>query len=92
MRREWAKKYINKGYKIKEWKTRKDEHECDRYNIRNKNIDILRTMYGKSYNPFWDKDLRPLKMRDAVRMRLTEAVDNSDGRLQENYFEGKCGN
>ncbi|CAH1731486.1 unnamed protein product [Aphis gossypii] len=91
MRREWAKKYINEGYKIKEWKTRKDEHECDRYNIRNKNIDILRTMYGKSYNPFWDKDLRPQKMRDAVRMRLTEAVDNSDGRLQENYFEGKCG-
>ncbi|XP_060848211.1 dynein axonemal intermediate chain 3-like isoform X2 [Rhopalosiphum padi] len=91
MRREWAKKYINEGYKIKEWKTRKDEHACDRYNIRNKNIDVLKTMYGKSYNPYWDKDLRPQKMRDAIRMRLTEAADNDDERLHESYFDEKRG-
>jgi hypothetical protein len=92
MRREWAKKYINEGYKIKEWKTRKDEHACDRYNLRNKNIDVLKTMYGKSYNPCWDKDLRPQKMRDAIRMRLTEAADNDDERLHESYFDEKGGN
>ncbi|XP_025202203.1 uncharacterized protein LOC112599497 [Melanaphis sacchari] len=91
MRREWAKKYINEGYKIKEWKTRNDEHACDRYKIRNSNIDILRSMYGKSYNPCWDKGLRPQKMRDAIRMRLTEAADNNDERLHEIYFKEKGG-
>eukprot|EP00102_Acyrthosiphon_pisum_P020917 XP_016658127.1 PREDICTED: uncharacterized protein LOC100571197 [Acyrthosiphon pisum] len=90
-RRELAKKYINEGYKIKEWKTRKDEHAYDRYEMRNNRIDVLRTMYGKSYNPYWDKDLRPQTMRDAIRMRLTEAADDNDERLYESYFEGKSG-
>jgi len=91
-RRELAKKYINEGYKIKEWKTRKDEHANDRYEMRNNKIDILRTMYGKSYNPHWDKGLRPQTMRDAIRMRLTEAANDNDERLYESYFEGKSGN
>lgn len=92
MRRELAKKYINEGYKIKEWKTRRDEHAYDRYKMRNNKIDILRTMYGKSYNPCWDKDLRPQTMRDAIRMRLTETTDDNDEKLCESYFKGKSGN
>lgn len=91
MRRELAKKYINEGYKIKEWKPRKYEHACDRYNMRNNKIDLLRTMYGKSYNPYWDKGLRPQTMGDAIRLRLTEAPDDNDERLYESYFEGKSG-
>jgi len=92
MRRELAKKYINEGYKIKEWKPRKYEHACDRYNMRNNKIDILRNMYGKSYNPYWDKGLQPQTMRDAIRLRLSELADDNDGRLYESYLEGKSGN
>lgn len=75
MRRKLAKKYIDEGYKIKEWKSRKEEHEHDRYKIRESKIEKLKALYGKSYNPYWDKGLQPQKMKDAVQLRVTDAAD-----------------
>lgn len=74
MRRKLAKKYIDEGYKIKEWKSRKDKHACDRYKIRETKIDELKAMYGQNYNPNWDKDLQPQKLEDANQMRITNRV------------------
>jgi len=93
MRRKLAKKYINKGYKIKESRNRKDEHACDRYKIREKRINKLRAMYGKNYDPYWDKDQQPQKMKDAMRMRVKgEEVDNEDNEQSyDSYIEGESG-
>lgn len=83
-----AKKYIDEGYKIKEWRNRKDEHACDRYKIRENKINKLKAMYGQNYNPYWDKNLQPQKMKDAIRMRVTEETDEE---RSYNYFEGEGG-
>lgn len=47
MRRKLAKKYIDEGYKIKEWKSRKDKFVCDRYKIKNSKLDKLRLYPGE---------------------------------------------
>lgn len=90
MRRKLAKKYIEGGYKIKEWKSRGDQHACDKYKIRETRLNKLKTMYGKSYNPYWDKGLRPQKIKDAVHLRVTEEGDEQS--YGSNYFEGESGN
>lgn len=77
MGRKLSKKYIDEGYKIKEWKSRKDQHADDRYKMRESKIDKLKAMYGKSYDPYWDKGLEPLTMKDAVRRRGTQADDKN---------------
>lgn len=91
MRRRLAKKYIDEGYKIKEWTSRKDVHARDRYEMRERHIDKLKTVYGKNYDPHWDKGLQPQKMNDAIRMRVTTECSEQQ-RSDENYFKGKSGN
>lgn len=92
MRRKLAKKYIDEGYKIKEWKSRKEVHSSDLYKIRESNIDKLKAMYGQSYDPYWDKDLRPLTMSEAVRIRKAESADEDYGQpTYGGYFPGKGG-
>jgi len=93
MRRKLAKKYIDEGYKIKEWTSRKDVHACDRYEIRERNINKLKAAFGKNYDPHWDKGLQPQKMNDAVRMRVTtNALRNEDyEQSNDSYFKGNGG-
>lgn len=86
IRRKLAKKYIDQGFKIKEWKTRKDEHEYDRYRMRESKIEKLKSMYGKSYDPYWDRHLPPQKMKDANQLRVTDKADYDQS--FERYFEG----
>lgn len=98
MRRKLAKKYVEEGYKIKEWRSRKDTHACDRYKMRENKIDRLKAAHGKNYDPHWDKDLQePQTAKDAIRMRTTEefATDDDDyGQNEQSYgyFEGEGGN
>lgn len=91
MRRKLAKKYIDEGYKIKEWKSRKEVHSCDLYEIRECNIDKLKAVYGQSYDPYWDKDLRPQTMSEAARTRKAESGDKDYERPYGGYFVEKRG-
>lgn len=47
MRRKLAKKYIDEGYKIKEWKSRKDRHKCSRQKSRDNRVDQLKITFEK---------------------------------------------
>lgn len=87
MRRQLTKKYIDEGYKIKEWKSRKESHANDKYKIREDNINKLRAMYGKHYDPFWDKGLGQQKMKDAVRMRVIQRDDEDFEQSYTGNFE-----
>jgi len=91
MRRKLAKKYVDEGYKIDEWTSRKDAHAADRYEIRARNVDKLKAAYGKDYDPYWDKGLRPQKMDDAVRTRVPTAASGGEDhrRSYDDYFDGR---
>lgn len=92
MCRKLSKKYIDEGYKIKEWKSRREQHVDERYKMRESKIDKLKATYGKSYNPYWDKGIKPLRMKDAVRRRVTEVDDDNDKQSHEGYLQEESGN
>jgi hypothetical protein len=60
--------------------------------MRESKINELKAIYGKSYNPYWDKGLKPLRMKDAVRRRVTEIDDDNNKQLHESYSQEENGN
>lgn len=86
-RRDLAKKYKEKDSKIKEQKSFKNVHPyCDRYKMRQKKLNKLKTMYGRSYDPNRNKYQRSQKMPRA------EEYDGDYEQLYDDYFEGEGGN
>lgn len=82
-----VKKYNENDSKINEHKSFKDVHAyCDRYKLRKNKLKKLKAMYGKSYDPHWDKGQRSQIMPRA------EAYDGDYEQLYDGYFEEESGN
>ncbi|XP_050436301.1 uncharacterized protein LOC126843044 [Adelges cooleyi] len=78
MRRKLAKKYIEDGYGVKEFVSRKEKYKNDRFTIRENHIQQLRAVYGEKYNIYWDKDQIQHRMEDALRMRIKDSPFSYD--------------